>query len=52
MSSHEQIRKNWLRKVRKQVMNSVFSLTGAAHWYRRKDSAAEIRAGERKNILD
>jgi hypothetical protein len=29
------------------IMNSVLSLTGAAHRYRRKDSAAEIRAGER-----
>jgi hypothetical protein len=33
-------------------MNSVFSLPGAAHWYRRENSAAEIRAGERKNVLD
>ena len=29
------------------IMNSVLSLTDAAHGYRRKDSAAEIRAGER-----
>ena len=29
------------------IMNSVLSLTGAAHRYRRKDFAAEIRAGER-----
>jgi hypothetical protein len=29
------------------AMNSVLSLTGAAHRYRRTDSTAEIRAGER-----
>jgi hypothetical protein len=29
------------------IMNSVLSLTGAAHRYRRTDSTAEIRAGER-----
>jgi hypothetical protein len=29
------------------IMNSVLSLTGAAHRYRRKDFAAEIRVGER-----
>jgi hypothetical protein len=29
------------------IMNSVLSLTGAARRYRRKDSAAEIRAGQR-----
>ena len=28
------------------IMNSVLSLTGAAHRYRRKDFAAEIRVGE------
>jgi hypothetical protein len=31
----------------KLIMNSVLSLTGAAHRHRRKHSAAEIRAGER-----
>jgi hypothetical protein len=29
------------------IMNSVLSLGGTAHRYRRKVSAAEIRAGER-----
>ena len=29
------------------ITYSVLSLTGAAHRYRRKDSAADIRAGER-----
>jgi hypothetical protein len=29
------------------IMNSVLSLTGAAHRYRRRDFAAEIRVGER-----
>ena len=33
------------------IMNSVFSLIGAAHRYCRKDSVAEIRAGKRKNVL-
>jgi hypothetical protein len=32
---------------RRMTMNSVLSLTGAAHRYRRKDFAAEIRVGER-----
>jgi hypothetical protein len=29
------------------IMNSVLSLTGAAHRHHRKDPAAEIRAGQR-----